>query len=477
MAITEPVSSLPTASEVGDFATSLLDGYGLRDDAPGMAILVARGGEILFEGARGLASAELGVPLTPAHRFALASVSKQIVAAGVLHLVGQGVVDLEDPLARFLPDFPNAQAITIVQLLNHTSGVASFTNIPAFWTTPPPLAITTGEMVAKIAVLTPDFPPGQGWSYNNSGYVLAAAVIEAVAGMPWHTYLETAILAPHGIEGITFTNGWRVVPGMVPGHSISDGGHVTRAFPAMFHIAHGAGGLVGDVRSLMKWNLALHRGDILPPAILARMITPEGSATLPGPDGTPPDYGLGVASSRNHGEPVISHGGSIQGFATLLAWVPSTQTTVAVLANTDDPAAMSDMIARQLVAFTIGKPYLPPMTVPTPPAAHAPLAGTYRLGDQSVALHVTDNGLQIDCTPVQAAIIQGRRTPAQWHPAPPADITVSIPVIPLGDDHFAFEASIARATFTRDAGGRGASFVFQAKGEGPGTTWQLVRDG
>jgi D-alanyl-D-alanine carboxypeptidase len=184
--------------------------------------------------------------------------------------------------------------------------------------------------------------------------------------------LETAILAPHGNEGITFPNGWRVVPGMVPGHSISEGGHVTRAFPAMFHIAHGAGGLVGDVRSLMKWNLALHRGDILPPAILARMITPEGSATLPGPDGTPPDYGLGVASSTNHGEPVISHGGSIQGFATLLAWVPSTQTTVAVLANTDDPAVMSDMIARQLVAFTIGKPYLPPMTVPTPPAALAP---------------------------------------------------------------------------------------------------------
>ncbi|NDF55643.1 MAG: hypothetical protein EB145_15885 [Proteobacteria bacterium] len=58
-----------------------------------------------------------------------------------------------------------------------------------------------------------------------------------------------------------------------------------------------------------------------------------------------------------------------------------------------------------------------------------------------------------------------------------ADITVSIPVIPLGDDQFAFEASIARATFTRDAGGRGASFVFQVRGEGPGTTWQLVRDG
>ncbi len=477
MATTELVSSLPTASEVGHFATRLLDGYGLQDDAPGMAILVARGDEILFEGARGLASAELGVPLTSAHRFALASVSKQVVAAGVLHLVAQGLVDLEDPLARFLPDFPNAQAITVVQLLNHTSGVASFTNVPAFWTTPPPLAVTTGEMVAKIAILTPDFTPGQGWSYNNSGYVLAAAVIEAVAGMPWHTYLDTAILAPHGIEGIMFPDGWRVVPGLVAGHSIGEGGRVNRAFPAMFHIAHGAGGLVGDVRSLMKWNLALHRGDILPSAIHARMITPEGAGAIPGPDGTPPDYGLGIASSTNHGEPVLSHGGGIQGFATLLAWVPSTQTTVAVLANTDDPAVMSDMIARQLVAFAIGKPYGPPLTVPTPPEALAPLAGTYRLGDQSVALHVTGNGLWIDCTPVQAAIIQGRRTPAPWHPAPEGGVTVSMPVIPLGDDQFAFEASIARATFTRDAGGRGASFVFQAKGEGPGATWLPVRDG
>ena len=230
MATPEPVSSLPSASEVGDFATNLLDTYGLRDDAPGMAILVARGDEVLFEGARGLASAELGVPLTSAHRFALASVSKQIVAAGVLHLVARGLVNLEDPLARFLPDFPNAQAITIVQLLNHTSGVASFTNVPAFWTTPPPLAITTGEMVAKIAVLTPDFAPGLGWSYNNSGYVLAAAVIEAVAGMPWHTYLDTAILAPRGIEGITFPDGWRVVPGMVPGNSISEGGMLPAPF-------------------------------------------------------------------------------------------------------------------------------------------------------------------------------------------------------------------------------------------------------
>ena len=134
------MATLPPARDVAALADAMFEEFGLRDDAPGLALLVARGDDILLEAARGLASVDLGVPLAPSHRFPIASVGKQVVATGLLDLVAKGKVALDDPLSRFLPDFPGGADIPVVQLLDHTNGVMSYTDTPGFWTTPHPAA-------------------------------------------------------------------------------------------------------------------------------------------------------------------------------------------------------------------------------------------------------------------------------------------------------------------------------------------------
>src|SRR5690606_28925446 len=120
-------ADLPDKAEVTRQAQAILErAYGA--DGPGAAVLVARGDEILFHGAHGLADIEAGTPLDAGDTFRLASVTKQFTAAGLLTLVDDGKVGLDDPLSKYLPDFPNASNITIRQLLNHTSGIRSYTD-------------------------------------------------------------------------------------------------------------------------------------------------------------------------------------------------------------------------------------------------------------------------------------------------------------------------------------------------------------
>lgn len=97
---------------------------------PGNAVLVARGDEVLYRGARGAANIELGVPLAPGQVFRIGSITKQFAAAAVLKLAEDGKLSLQDPLSRFVPGYPGGDKVTVLMLLNHTSGIRSYTDMP-----------------------------------------------------------------------------------------------------------------------------------------------------------------------------------------------------------------------------------------------------------------------------------------------------------------------------------------------------------
>jgi CubicO group peptidase (beta-lactamase class C family) len=332
-------------------------------------------------------------------------------------------------------------------------------------------------MVATIASLTPAFAPGEGWAYNNSGYVLAGAVIEAASGVAWHEYLAR-FLRVHGIDGIWHPADWRVIPRMVAGHSTDDAGNVVRGYPPMFATAHGAGGLVGDVRSLWRWNLALHGGAMFPADLYRRMTTPEGAAAAPGPDGAPsPAYGLGITAGTVNGVPTFRHSGSIHGVATILIWAPGTATTLAVLANTDDPTTMLDAITRRLMAFATGHPYPTPVAVAEPDGGVAVLAGTYARGNDRVEIVAGPEGLHVSCSPSMAVMLRGGRGRPGWM-GPDAAPLVAVPLVHLGSERFAVSGGLSRATFTRDALGQVAGFDYRADGDlGDGVRWSIVAGG
>ncbi|HEV2044733.1 MAG TPA: serine hydrolase domain-containing protein, partial [Sphingomicrobium sp.] len=173
------VSASPAAAMPADFkskADSLLaDAYAAS--GPGAAVIVTENGKTVYAAGRGLADIERKVPITPATHFRLGSITKQFTAAAILKLADQGKLSLDDPLSKFLPTYPAPGAsATVRQLLNHTGGMMSYTNIPGWMVeakTGKPY--TTDQLIAEFKDVPAPFKPGEKWDYNNSGYVLLGA--------------------------------------------------------------------------------------------------------------------------------------------------------------------------------------------------------------------------------------------------------------------------------------------------------------
>ena len=147
--LTMPLSTFaaqPSRADVAAYAERVLAGNN-PDDAPGMAVLVARGDEVLYRGAHGAANLQLGVPLSPGHVFRLGSVTKQMAAAGVLKLAEDGKLSLDDPLTKFVPGYPGGDKVTVRMLLNHTSGIRSYTDMPGVMDGPSPKTVTTAQLI------------------------------------------------------------------------------------------------------------------------------------------------------------------------------------------------------------------------------------------------------------------------------------------------------------------------------------------
>lgn len=344
-------------------------------DGPGAAIIITRGGETIYRSGRGLADVEARRPIAPDSVFRLGSITKQFTAAVVLQLVQEGRISLDDPVSRFLPDYPQpGAAATVRQLLNHTSGIQSYTGIPGWMveenTNRP---YTTAEMIALFRDRPSPTPPGQAWAYNNSGYVLLGAIVEQVTGKAWHQAVAERIAGPLRLA----TTGYGVEresgPAMARGYTQAEG-QVGPARRIHMSVPHAAGALVGTVDDLARWSNALHHGRVVSAGLYTAMITPVAL-----PDGRTEPYGFGLRIGAERGRATIEHGGGIFGFNTYATYVPSDDLFVAVLANSDSPASPPGLVTARLAALALGDPYPEFTRAEADPASLAPLFGIYRV--------------------------------------------------------------------------------------------------
>ncbi|HEX8644545.1 MAG TPA: serine hydrolase domain-containing protein [Allosphingosinicella sp.] len=351
-------------------------------DGPGAAVIVTRGGRIVYAAGRGLADLEARRPITPQTVFRLGSITKQFTAAVILQLVAEGRISLDDPVTRFFPDYPQPGGrATVRQLLNHTSGIQSYTGIPGWMTeanTNRPYS--TAQMIALFRDLPSPSEPGQRWDYNNSGYVLLGAIVESVTGMPWHQAVAERIARPLGLGSISYGVTGEAAPAMARGYTDGEGGTARLANRIHMSVPHGAGGLVGTVEDLAIWARALHSGRVVSPALYQEMIRPTAL-----PDGGSHPYGFGLGFDELRGRPTIGHGGGIFGFNTDSFYIPSEDIFVAVFANSDDPATAPGLVARRLAALALGEPFPEFRPVPADRAAVEPLLGIYRVGPEGGA--------------------------------------------------------------------------------------------
>jgi len=350
-------------------------------NGPGAAIIITRGGETIYAGARGLADVEGRRPLSRDSVFRLGSITKQFTAAIILQLVHEGRISLDDPVSRFLADYPGpGAAVTVRQLLNHTSGIQPYTGIPGWMveenTNRP---YTTAQMIAVFRDLPSPTPPGQAWAYNNSGYVLLGAIIKQVTGKPWHQAVAERIAGPLRLRTIGYGVDREAGAGMARGYTGADG----QARPARrihMSVPHAAGALVGTVGDLARWSHALHHGRVVSPALYTAMTAPTSL-----PEGRSHPYGFGVGFDQVRGRASIEHGGGIFGFSTYAAYVPSEDLFVAVLANSDQPASNPSLLASRLAALALGDPYPVFARAEVDARTLAPLFGVYRVGDAGVS--------------------------------------------------------------------------------------------
>lgn len=315
----------------------------------GLVIAVAQGQEIVFARGYGQANLELNVPVAADSVFRVGSVTKQFAAASILLLVEQGKLSLEDKLSKFFPEFPGGSGVTLRQLLNHTSGIRSFT-------APLPdeiarVGISVPDMVKHIAGLGYIFSPGTDWSYSNSGYFLLGAIVEQISGQSFREFARQRLFEPNGMTDTALDKNEEIARGRVAGYRLDPdrpGQFLNASYTAMT-VPHAAGAIRSTAADLIKWTVALHGGKVLKPASLKDMTTPVKLPPVQPPRRYKDTYGLGLSSGEYEGRKWIGHGGSIDGFESRLQYYPESRTTVVVLVNTD--GGMKDLDAQVIKAL------------------------------------------------------------------------------------------------------------------------------
>ena len=307
-------------------------------ETPGLQVAVFQNGRPVLVKGYGSASLELKVPVSNDSVFRIGSVTKQFTAASILLLAEEGKLSLDDRLSKYYPGFPRAGDITLQQMLHHTSGIHSFTDVPDY----PTFAMTarsTEQMIDYIAKLpkTQDFEPGTSYTYSNSGYLILGGVVEKVSGQSLAAFFKTRLFVPLGMAHSAYDDEAEIVPGRVQGYDGSGRGKFRNTTFTSMTVPAGAGAIRSTASDLAIWTRALFGGKVLKATSVAAMITPGrlndgklSSTAMPKPAF---EYGYALAISKEEGHRKIAHGGAIQGFTSALSYYPDDHVTVVVLSN------------------------------------------------------------------------------------------------------------------------------------------------
>jgi CubicO group peptidase (beta-lactamase class C family) len=293
-------------------------------------VLVAEGDRVLYEGAVGLADRTWAVEHTSGTRFRIASVTKQFTAALVLQLVEEGLVDLDAPITRYLPDYPAdpGDRITVHHLLSHTSGVPEGRSLRG----EPSIA----DFLSKFPDLPLLFEPGDSFSYSNPGYWLLGQIIEAETGQSYQDALRDRLLQPLGMDDSGSAPYGVVVDRLAEGYARTAFGFLEEDPFLDGRYIYAGGEMYATARDLFRWTRALHRAEpFRTAATLDLMLAPHVLESER--DSTTYAYGYGLFIHESKAGPVLAyqHGGRHGPFVSMVRYLPQSNHTVIVLGNTD----------------------------------------------------------------------------------------------------------------------------------------------
>ena len=317
----------------------------MRDYAgqvPGASVLVLRDGQPLLRRGYGLSDLEAGTAATPGTNYRLASLTKQFTAAAILLLAEDGVLSLDDPVQRWLPSLPAAaDAVTLRQLLSHTSGLVDYEDhVPADF---------HGQLhdIDVLHILEGQdrtlFPPGTAYRYSNSGYALLALIVEKASGQRYAGFLRERIFLPLGMnDTVAYERGVSEVAHRAYGYSRENGAW-QRTDQSSTSAVLGDGGIYSSIDDLARWDAALYDQRLLKSETLRQAFTAHTRT-----DEADVEYGYGW---RITGE-TLWHSGETIGFRNVIVRYPQRRLTVVVLTNRNDPEPyrLALQIAKKVLA-------------------------------------------------------------------------------------------------------------------------------
>ena len=320
---------------------------------PGLALAVMRDGQIVKAQGYGLSNIELNVPVSPQTIFQSGSVGKQFTATGIMMLVEEGKIGLDDKVAKYFPGAPASwNKFTVRNLLTHTSGIKEYTDKNFNY-----LRAYTEEDLLKMVQAQPfDFAPGDKWSYSNTGYMLLGILIHKVTGKFYGDFLQERIFIPLGMSTTRIISEEDIVPNRAAGYRLVKGIVKNQEWvhPSLNTTADGA--LYFTVLDLAKWDAALYTEKLIKRTSLDQMWTPvklNSGKTYP--------YGFGWRVTEMNGHRLIEHGGSWQGFTTGISRYVDDRLTVVALTNLDSRHARPEDIIHGVAGI-----YIQALTPPPP---------------------------------------------------------------------------------------------------------------
>tara|TARA_R110002110_G_scaffold175760_5_gene379483 strand:- start:4157 stop:5812 length:1656 start_codon:yes stop_codon:yes gene_type:complete len=355
-----------------------------KPDIPGATALIAKDGKVIYRKAFGLANLELNVPMKPESVFEIGSITKQFTAVSILMLIEQNKLSLDDEITAFIPDYPtNGKSITVHHLLNHTSGIKSYTDMAIFRESAR-TDMTPTELIDVFKNEPMDFDPGEEWQYNNSGYILLGYIIEKVSGDSYADFIQENIFDKLGMQHSYYGSQSAVIPNRASGYQPSENGYKNADYLSLT-LPYAAGSIMSTVDDLLIWNQAIHNN-----TLISKESKEMAFTNHPLNNGKATNYGYGWQPNELNGTPSIEHGGGIFGYNTMGVYVPSENVYVAVFtnANGNSPTAL----AVKMAALAIGKPYNQIKQISLSSAQMEKWVGTYEFDDEVLRFISLKNG-------------------------------------------------------------------------------------
>lgn len=390
-------------------------------NSPGATVLIAKDDAIIYRKAFGMANLELKVQMKPESVFQLASITKQFTSVAILILMEQGKLTLQDPLSKYIADYPLGNEITIHHLLNHTSGIKDYTRIPEL-RAKTRLDISPEEMISNFKNLPLEFNPNEKREYSNSGYFLLGYIIEKLSSMSYEDFIQKNIFDKLDMKNSYYANTYKIIPNRANGYQFYEGNYENAEYMSAT-IPYAAGSLMSTIDDMFLWHKAIHKNILISEKSKQMAFT---NHTLT--NGKHSDYGYGWFINEIAGVTTIEHPGGINGFSASGIYLPDTNIYVIVLSNLDDGKGPETSNIKA-VSILLGKPIKDNISVILSESKLKQWVGAYQFEDV-VRFIIYDKN-------VLYSMREGGR---------------SIKLEPLSDNEFRFENSLATYKFSSKKG-------------------------